>query len=416
MNRIKTVLAFEYFSVLKNKAFIITNLILALIIIVAAFVPGLLSSFNSDRSSTDSSIDSSTDSSIDTKYAAYIDMTGQYDETLLSSYFPQYEWVRHDLSQFEDLLVDVENSNFDLALNFRDSVSYDLIVRNSINSAGPRAFNDMVTDIYQRNFLSEHGVSDEIIQNLLNVELSQSTITVGGGGFWLGYVILMITFFPLILYGSSISMSVVAEKTSKTVELIFTSASPKTIIFGKVFGVGLVMLTQLAAMIMISVLALFLSGSELINMLSPTMLLALSDPLLYVYIFIFFILAFFSFSFLFAACASTAKDAQDVSSVNTIPVLLSLASFYIGLFSLQSEFGTTFINITSFIPFLSPTIMIVRICTTIVPAYQILIAIFVNFSTVMFAGIISSRIYSTYIMMHGKKVSFKSLISHALKG
>ena len=412
MNQIKNVLIFEYMNIIKNKSFLITNLIFAVVIFAVAFFPNLATlfgqvtaGFGQDEKSAEAQL----------PQAAYVDESGLYDARVLSDYFPHYEWVAYQPSQIDEIIESIKNKDTQIGIYFKDQFSYDLFSESSVGGANLRPYNEMIIHLYQKSELTQQNISQEKIDEVLHPQVLPKYVPVDSGSFWFGYAALMIVFFPLVMYGSMISLSVVNEKTSRTVELLFTSTTPKVIIFGKVFGVGLVLVTQIAFLLISSVLALALSGSALFTMISASTVALLTDVSMLIYILTFAFCAFLCYSFIYAACASTVRDAQEAQAANTIPSLLSVAGFYIGMMACIGNIGEAFVTVTSFVPFLSPCIMIARISTSYVPLYQILLAIGINLLTVVFAGVISSRIYSACIMAYGKKLSTKGLIQQIIK-
>ena len=401
----KSVIVFEYLNIVKSKSFLITNLIIAIFILMWAFIPNIITFF-SNFSSGDGA---------DIKHAAYIDNTDLYDTELLSAYFPNYEWVAYEASQLAEVKDAVRDRELEIGVHFTSQFSFDYITRSSGSNSEVSAIADMISTFYQINSLEEKNIDLREIEALMSVEVSANHVSVNDGSFFLGYFFLILTFIPLLMYASLISMSVVNEKTSKTVELLFTSADPQSIIFGKVLGVGLVLLTQTVFMILALLLSLALSPGGGNIAFTPDILLTLGDASLYIFILIFFLCGFIMYAFIYAGFASTVRDAQEASSANMLPSLLSIAGFYIGLFALQSEVGTTFVQVSSFMPFLSPAVMIARICTTFVPLHELLIATAINIATVVFAGVVSSRIYNACIMAYGTKFTLKMLFAHATK-
>ena len=417
MSRFKNVLVFEYLNIVKSKSFLGTMIFFSIICIVVALLPLIIPTFIGimDNNWGSSSGSSNTGSS-NTKNVAFINSAGMFNNETLSEYFPEYEWTEYNLSQIDIVKEHVDDRTIEFAINFIDELQYEIIVRNSVNQQSSRQFNEMMVTIYQSNVLETEGVDAQLIGEILNVQAHETRTIVGSGGFWLGYAVLLVLFFPLVAFGSSISMSVVNEKTSKTVELLLTSAKPTHIIFGKVFGVGLVVVTQVAILAGVFIITLILSDSVFLQLFPPQILLVLTDPFMYIYIFVLFTLSFLTFAFLFAGFASTVRDIQESTTVTAIPTMLCIAGLYIGLFALQNEIGSTFVSMVSFIPFISPQIMIGRICTTLVPFHEIILSIVINVLTLILTGVASSRIYRACILMHGQKISFGKLFLFAIKG
>jgi len=61
----------------------------------------------------------------------------------------------------------------------------------------------------------------------------------------IGYVMALVIYISVFLYGSLVMRSVIEEKTSRIVEIVISSVHPFQLMLGKVLGVGAVGLTQL---------------------------------------------------------------------------------------------------------------------------------------------------------------------------
>ena len=82
---------------------------------------------------------------------------------------------------------------------------------------------------------------------------ASSIATMLGGA--MGYII----FFIIFLYGAAVMRSVTDEKVNRIVELIISSTDAKTLMLGKIIGVGLVGLTQIVIW-MILIPAIYILG------------------------------------------------------------------------------------------------------------------------------------------------------------
>jgi ABC-2 type transport system permease protein len=334
--------------------------------------------------------------------------------------------VLYNESQYDELVEKVANGWFLFGVRFTDGLAYDLL---TIHSPGSDVYqlNDMIKGVYLEKALLAEGFSAEKTEGLILAAAMPNFIILGdlgdaenganhnATGYALALAALMGCFMPLVIYGKYIATSVVNEKSSKTVEILFTCAKPTDIIFGKVFGVGVAVLTQAAI-----VVASFCVSAAILN--NPIMTVVFSGSAqapvaisVFVYVFLFFVLAFFSYSFLFAGFGAMSKDPQDTNNVIIIPTLLSIAGFYVSLFfsiqNLAGGIGEHIMKIGSFVPFLSPMIMTSRVCIAHVPFYETLAAIIVDIATLVFAGVISSKIYQKFIMLYGQKFSLRSLFS-----
>ena len=60
------------------------------------------------------------------------------------------------------------------------------------------------------------------------------------------YAGMMLTYVALLMYGTWMLLGVTEEKSSRVVEIVVATIRPATLLTGKVIGIGLVALTQLA--------------------------------------------------------------------------------------------------------------------------------------------------------------------------
>ena len=88
--------------------------------------------------------------------------------------------------------------------------------------------------------------------------------------------------------------------------------------------------------------------------------------------------------------------------------MLSLAAFYIGIFSLNNT-DSLLMKISSFVPFTSPTTMIARIGLGEIAFWEILLSLALLIASIFFFGWLSAKIYRTGVLMYGKRPSFKEL-------
>lgn len=62
----------------------------------------------------------------------------------------------------------------------------------------------------------------------------------------IGIVMSVLLYMFLLMYGQMVMTSIIEEKNNRVLELVVTSVKPTQIMLGKIIGVGLVAVTQLA--------------------------------------------------------------------------------------------------------------------------------------------------------------------------
>lgn len=123
------------------------------------------------------------------------------------------------------------------------------------------------------------------------------------------YAMLFMLYMGVIGFGNMVAMEITAEKSSRVMELLITSVSPLKQMFGKIIGICLLALSQVALLIAVIAINISLSGS---SKLITELHLNWSDLQisLIVYFLIFYLLGFFIYATVFAAVGSLVSRAD----------------------------------------------------------------------------------------------------------
>ena len=140
--------------------------------------------------------------------------------------------------------------------------------------------------------------------------MKKATKKIRDSAFVASFIIGLMIYITLAIYGQQIMAAVVEEKETRIAEILFSSAKPFELMMGKLVGVGLAGLTQLAIWI---ISALILVGFGLAQMSAAGMNISIPDitPLMVVYFFIFFLLGFFIYASIFALIGSMVTTVQE---------------------------------------------------------------------------------------------------------
>jgi ABC-2 type transport system permease protein len=248
----------------------------------------------------------------------------------------------------------------------------------------------------------------------------------------IGFVMGMIMYMAVFIYGSMIMRSVMEEKTTRIVEVMISSVRPFELMLGKIIGVGAVGLTQFAVWaILIPVLStlgglIFGIDTNQVNAtaanapeINPDDLQAmvalgmqeLSNQnwwLMLPAFVLYFLGGYFLYASLFAAVGSAMGDdlgeGQSLTIPITIPVLLA---FYIMMVAVQAP-NSSLAVWSSMFPLFSPIVMPARLAFD-PPLWEVALSIVLLAATSVFFVWLSARIYRVGILMYGKKVTFKEI-------
>lgn len=245
----------------------------------------------------------------------------------------------------------------------------------------------------------------------------------------IGYVMALVIYISVFLYGSLVMRSVIEEKTSRIVEIVISSVHPFQLMLGKVLGVGAVGLTQLliwtaAVFVLASAGGMVLGGLTSPPDLGVTSVgvqsdLDLSQLVLpdipfsfFVYFILFFLGGYLLYASLFATIGSVVEqesDAQQFMLPIALPIVLSLLL----LGRVIESPDSTLSIVASYTPLFSPILMPVRGVVAQLAFWEMPLALMILFAT--FGGTIwfCARIYRVGILMYGKRPRFSDIIRWA---
>ncbi|MEO8273738.1 MAG: ABC transporter permease, partial [Chloroflexota bacterium] len=236
------------------------------------------------------------------------------------------------------------------------------------------------------------------------------------GGFAIGFVLAIILFMAIVLYGQWIAYSVVEEKSSRVMEVILGAATPFELLSGKVVGVGALALTQYVIVFVPAVLALMLqsqiAGLLLGGAAAPAGLTAgLSIPLLLAFG-VFFVLGFALYAVLYAGAASLVSRTEDINQIVAPMTLVAAAGYLVAVYSSTGLLDATspVVVVMSFIPFFSPYLMLSRLGAGLAGPLDVIVAMALLAITVPLALWVAARFYAAGVLMYGQRPSLRLML------
>jgi ABC-2 type transport system permease protein len=222
------------------------------------------------------------------------------------------------------------------------------------------------------------------------------------------YVLLFIIYFAVIMYANMIAMEVATEKSSRVMEILISSVSPIKQMFAKILGIGLLSLTQLAIFLTVGYSSFKHNMSTLKGGFFETFGFGNISIGTILFAVIFFILGYFLYATLAAFLGSLVSRIEDVQQMITPMTLLVVAGFMIAMFGLSNP-DSSFITITSYIPFFTPMIMFLRVGMLTIPVWETALGIGVLIATIIILAIFGARVYRGGVLMYGKSNSYKDI-------
>jgi ABC-2 type transport system permease protein len=215
----------------------------------------------------------------------------------------------------------------------------------------------------------------------------------------------ILIYMALLINGQSVAQGVVEEKSSRVVELLLATIRPWQLMAGKVAGIGLVGLIQVAIIGVVGVLAALLIGTLTIGVSA-----AAGTVIWFV---VWFLLGFVLYSLVFAALAALVSRQEDVGGVITPALMFLILGYVIGISVLPSDPGNRLCEVLSIIPAFAPTLMPMRLAMGGVPAWEAALAVVLTLAAIPALVWLSGRIYRNAVVRSGARVKLREAMRPA---
>lgn len=237
-----------------------------------------------------------------------------------------------------------------------------------------------------------------------NGEISQTDMTSYFAGTIIAYILVFVMYFIVLFYASIIATEVASEKGMRVMEIILSSTTATAHFFGKVIGVFLVCMTQLAVYALLFAVAIPLvmqidSVASFINEYDIFTLILDNISGLSI---LFFIVGIITYVLVSAFLGSLATKPEDASTAITPITLLSIVGIF-GAVTALSTPDITIVKLLSHIPFFSPFVMPMRISAGTVPTTEVVISLLISIVTMFVLGFISVSLYRSNVLVYSNK-------------
>ena len=392
-----TVAKFTLLDMIKRKSFIISTIIILLMIIVGFNIPNIINSFKGKD---------------EVEKIAILDKNNIFEDNIKEDTIYNYEIIisNEKIKDVEKKIVDEEYDSAIIIDKIDNNISMTYLTRNLAFNDGPsEEFTNYLTALYKTVQINKLNVSEsdkESINPNFIFDMRQAGDEVKGNVFVM-MLMSIVLFYAIYFCAFQVSSSITTEKTSKIIETLVTSTSPKNIVIGKTVGIGIAGLVQVLAVIVTAYIsANIFIDKTLLNTLLDTSTLTISLLLITL---LYFILGYLTFSFLYALTGSTVSKPEDIQSANGPVAMISVVGFYLSYFTMMNP--TSNLNhFAALFPFSSPFCMPFRIMMGLSTPSEIILSILILLISILVISKISIKIYSSAIINYGTKAGIKNLI------
>ena len=406
MRDLKTVIAFTIKDMAKRKSFIISTFIILVLIVIGINIPNIMKAITGDNENAG-----------ETKILI-VDSTNLFEGTLPSLNYMELGYnvqVANNEVSFDDIKNRIENNDINEAviIEQKDDGTYKLryIVENMTQMASvPEDLMNAINTLYTNLQISKLGLTEEQMASLspnFEFTIEQTEEQEVSGNLFVIMMLSIVLFYAIYFCAYQVSSSITTEKTSKIMETLVTSTSPRTIVLGKTIGIGIVGLIQICVIVGVALISAkaFLDPELLNSVLDMSMM----TPYLAIMTIVYFILGYFAYALLYALTGSTVSKPEDIQSANTPVAILAVVGFYLSYFTMMNP--TSELNqFAAIFPISSPFCMPFRIMMGIASTSEIILSIVVLVITILIIAQVAIKIYSNAILNYGTKMTFKDIV------
>lgn len=426
MNKILIIIQREFLKRVRTKGFIILTITMPFIMAALVFVPLWLSSIENDEQ----------------QKVAVIDPTGVYAKALKASKSFAFsaqpvitEEMRSEDSPYDAVVAisgDLVKNNGKVTiyshkeipgnmLDYIQSKLNETVQKQKLEATGIAGLDKIIDDVQRDVNMRTVKWSKEGDEQASSTYVA---IIVGG-------IFTLLIYIFVITYGGMVMQSVIEEKTNRIIELLVSSVKPFQLMMGKIIGVMLVGIAQMALWgVMLSIIMTVASVGFGVSqapsiaagqpMPSPTMnmsqdtqeLLTAIVNLPYAEIGLMFIIMFVGgyllYSSFFAATGASINEQEDANQFVVPITMITLFGLYAAMYSIENTDGPLAFWASLF-PLTSPIVMMIRIPFG-VPLWQELLSIALLYASAFLMIWIGGKIYRVGILMYGKKPNIKEII------
>jgi ABC-2 type transport system permease protein len=258
------------------------------------------------------------------------------------------------------------------------------------------------------------------LENTNGIEIPKEDTSITVSAYWFIYGLLFIVLMINIFASTQIATSIVTEKSTRVVEYLLTSIKPLAIMVGKILAMLTAVLLQMISMALVLFLSNKVTNSlfenqekSLIEQYIPTTIFDQLNLLNIILCILTIILGLIFYSTLAGLTGATVSKIEELNEGMVIFTFTNLIGVYIGIAAAGVLMGAGvngFVIFTFLFPLSSPFILPGAILVGRANALLIGGAILLQILFIVLLFRFTARVYETLILHNGNKIKVKDLI------
>ncbi len=416
---------------MKNKTFIIVNILLLIVLVVLINIDRVVMLFggNFDKQNNIMVLDNTN------KTYEIFKKTIDSEETIIDTGLKykvkkvsDEKKAKKEIKKDEDILLIINNDENDI-------INVTMITYGYINSNLYQLINSSITASKQNLAMEEIGISaEELAKISKSVEIKREYIEANKSKeeeqneFIMGIVtpIVIFPFFMLItLVVQMVGAEINEEKSTRSMEIIISNVPAKVHFFSKILAANLFVIIQCALLGLYSIIGMLLRGGKSLdsiqnidvisNVTSGMDITGMINNLVgYIpLVLILMAVTLLGYSLLAGILASMTTNMEDFQQLQTPIFVVSLVGFYLAIMNTMFD-GAIFIRVLSYVPFISAILSPSLLVTGVIGFKDIILSILLMVVVIYLLLKYGLKIYKEGILNYSSNKLWKKMLK-ALK-
>lgn len=343
----------------------------------------------------------------------YLDQAGVVREEVLQQMFPEEDWQA--VADEAALVAGVENQEAQAGFVVTGATSYDYYVYNkAMTDTNTAIFDQAMKQFYRMDYCEEQNLDLAEIATMYDVPITIQEQILNkdtSSNFWYCYFLVIIVFMLIVMYGQMIAVSVTNEKSNRAIEVLVTSTSPNSLLFGKVIAGAIGGLFQAGVVLGAVLLSYQLNRQQWGGMLD--MFLHVPGEVLVTFA-VFGMGGYLFYAFLYGAMGALVSKTEDVSKSASGLMVVIMVVYFFSLVQLSNVEGPV-IKILSFLPVSSYSTMFARIAMGTVAPWEIILSAVILAASIVGAGVLGAKLYRMGTLRYGNPIKLGTALKDIKK-
>jgi ABC-2 type transport system permease protein len=211
----------------------------------------------------------------------------------------------------------------------------------------------------------------------------------------IGAVLILIGIFS---FGFTVLTGVVEEKQSRVVEVVLSTVRPRDLLMGKVLGIGILGLVQLAVFVLAALGAAALIGDVELPATTPEAVVLLA---------IWFVLGYALYSTALGFLGALASRMEEASNASTPVTVVAMVSYFVAIFAVIQDPSGLVATIATYLPPSAPFVVPLRAAFGAIGPIEIVISMAITIVGIWVLFTIGARVYSGAVLQMGGRIKLR---------